>query len=63
MLPTIIVTDRSSGEMRPLPVAKLTGVHEGNAGIHYGNNVVIPHQASLDVKVDGERAKLIPPTG
>ena len=63
VLPTIEVTDRSSGEMRPLPVAKLTGVHEGKAGIHYGNNVVLPHQAALEVEVNGERAQLIPPTG
>ena len=63
VLPTITVTDRSSGQTRSLLVAKLTGVSEGRAGIHYGNNVVIPHQAALGVEVDGERAKLIPPTG
>lgn len=61
--PAMTVIDRASGRRTAIPVATMEGIGEGHPDLHYGNNVVLPHQAAVEVVVAGEEATLIPPTG
>lgn len=61
--PRVMVIDRTTGARRSADVARLTGTGEGRAGVHYGNNLPLPHHARLQVDVGGERVLLVPPTG
>ena len=61
--PTITVIDRSSGRRTAVAVATMEGIGEGHPDLHYGNNVLLPHHAAVEVVVAGEKATLIPATG
>jgi hypothetical protein len=61
--PALVIEGRSSHERHPAHLVRLERATNGPKSSHYGNNVLLPHQAIFDLTVDGQCARLIPPNG
>lgn len=58
--PTLTLTDVTSGMSQNIPVSTMEGVTEGEADLHYGNNVtIVPgDHYSVTVAINGEQATM-----
>ena len=57
--PTIaLMDDTAHGMTSTMPIAVMTGIGEGDAGLHYGNNIRMPgeHMFIVTVRLEGEHA-------